>query len=209
MTDENSPNNKDLDKEKWERNFNLFKLEYEQAAERYENVYKAIWQIFQYMAFLSGGILTFASKSDEFSIQAIIFISLTPLVFWFFATYIPMDEYGKNALEHLKKIETKFNEKFQELDVWEISHYKNFRRYSKPPWRVRNIIIVFGVTISVSWIVSMILTLKNSFIDNQILILLIDLVIFAVTIVLAIDNLVSKSKTNHHDQQPNNQTPDK
>ena len=217
MTNQTSSNNENLDKEKWERDFNLFKLEYEQAAQRYENVYRAIWQIFQYMAVLSAGIITFASKSkisdsnesSNFPIQVIVFISLTPLVFWFFATYIPMDEYGKNALEHLKKIETKFNEKFQELDVWEISHYKNFRRYSKPPWRVRNIIIVFGVTISVSWIVSMILTLKNSFIDNQILILLIDLVIFAVTIVLAIDNLVSKSKTNHHDQQPNNQTPDK
>lgn len=32
---------------KW---FELLKLEYEKAADRYENIYKAIWQNFSYMA---------------------------------------------------------------------------------------------------------------------------------------------------------------
>lgn len=48
----------------WEHIFGLFKLEYEQAAERYENIYKAIWQIFSYMGILAAGILTFGSRNS-------------------------------------------------------------------------------------------------------------------------------------------------
>ena len=57
----------------WERIFELFKLEYEQSAERYENIYKAIWQIFSYMGILAAGILTFGSRNcnSSFPIEAI------------------------------------------------------------------------------------------------------------------------------------------
>ncbi|MDJ0597530.1 MAG: hypothetical protein QNJ37_01605 [Crocosphaera sp.] len=212
MNDETSQNNNCPAQEKWERDFNLFKLEYEQAAQRYENIYRAIWQIFQYMAFLSGGILTFASKSETngLDFKIIISIALTPLLFWFLAIYIPMDQYGKNALINLQKIEERIektvNQKFNESCFWQLSHYTNFSGYSKPPWRVRNIIIVFGVTISVTWVFSILLTLRDNSIEYQNLIYFIDIVIFAVTIVLAIDNLLSKSKINHHDQQQNNQS---
>jgi hypothetical protein len=51
MTEATSPDNNSPEQEKWERTFNLFKLEYEQAAQRYENVYKAIWQIFPVYGF--------------------------------------------------------------------------------------------------------------------------------------------------------------
>jgi hypothetical protein len=45
-------------REKW---YDLHKMEYELAAARYENIYRAIWQNFSYMAVLAGGILTFGA----------------------------------------------------------------------------------------------------------------------------------------------------
>lgn len=54
----NSDNEKDLT-----RGFELFKLEYQQAADRFENIYKAIWQIFSYMGVLAAGILTFGARN--------------------------------------------------------------------------------------------------------------------------------------------------
>ncbi len=205
MSDETSQNNNCSNKEEWERTFDLFKLEYEQAAQRYENIYKAIWQIFQYMAFLSGGILTFASKSETngLDLKIIISIALTPLLFWFLAIYIPMDQYGKNALTNLQKIEQRIektvNQKFKESCFWKLSHYKNFSGYSKPPWRVRNIIIVFGITISVAQVFSIILILRDSLIDYTVLGFFIFFSAFVVIIGLVIDNLLNKAKTNHHD----------
>ncbi|ACK69842.1 hypothetical protein PCC7424_1398 [Gloeothece citriformis PCC 7424] len=110
MTSESNPQNND---EQWQPTFNMFKLEYEQAAQRYENIYRAIWQIFQYMAFLAGGILTFASKSNTFSQENIIFFALTPLVFWFLAIYIPMNKNGKNTKKCLTNIEEKIKNNSQ------------------------------------------------------------------------------------------------
>ena len=75
----------------WKRTFDMFKLEYELAAQRYENIYKAIWQNFSYMAVLAAGILTFGSKNGSFRWNEILSIALLPLVFWFLATYIPAE----------------------------------------------------------------------------------------------------------------------
>ena len=94
--------------------FKIYKVEYEKAAERYENIYKAIWQIFSYMALLAGGILTFTSSKNCISLPLIIVISLIPLIFWFLAIYIPMDYYGQSTRKSLSKIEEKIN-KFKYL----------------------------------------------------------------------------------------------
>jgi hypothetical protein len=136
-------------KQDWEHTFGLFKLEYEQTAERYENIYKAIWQIFSYMGILAAGILTFGSRSSSLPIEAIVFIALTPLVFWFLAIYVPMNQYGENAREHLKKIEEEFNKTHKS---WQLTHYASFRK-SKPSWRVVNAVCFFGGTISIVWII--------------------------------------------------------
>ena len=132
MTEETSSNNNSPNKEEWERTFNLFKLEYEQAAQRYENIYKAIWQIFQYMALLSGVILTFSSKSSVFPGKVIIFIALMPLLFWFLAIYLPMDRYGQQARKRLHKIEKEINKKTKKIKknavYWQIKHYQMFSR---------------------------------------------------------------------------------
>jgi hypothetical protein len=71
--------------------FEALKLEYDKAAQRYENVYRAIWQNFYYMAFFAGGIFAFGPNVIPLSLLAA--IGLTPLVFWFWASYLPMDNY--------------------------------------------------------------------------------------------------------------------
>ena len=137
-------------KQDWERIFSLFKLEYEQASERYENIYKAIWQIFSYMGILAAGILTFGSRSSILPVEAIVCIALTPLVFWFLAIYIPMNQYGEDAREHLKDVEEKINNISQ--NNWKIKHYSLFKE-SKPLWRVKNAVYFFGGTIWVVWVI--------------------------------------------------------
>ena len=47
------------DNDHTDQEFEAFKLEYEKAAQRDENVYRAIWQNFHYMAFFAGGIFAF------------------------------------------------------------------------------------------------------------------------------------------------------
>lgn len=145
----------------WKRIFELFKLEYEQAAERYENIYKAIWQIFYYMSILAAGILTFGSRNSSLSIEAIVSISLSPLVFWFLAIYIPMNQYGEDARKHLKDIEEEINKISQ--DSWKINHYSSFKE-SKPLWRVVNAVYFFGGAISIVWISFCIILLTIFFI---------------------------------------------
>lgn len=153
------PTNSESD---WKRTFELFKLEYEQATQRYENIYRDIWQIFQYMALLSAGILTFASKDSRFPTEVIVFIALLPLVFWFSATYLPMDQYGQGVRKRLIILEQRrsyeiFNDAIfcPEIQEWRKPEQK-WRG-----WRVRRAIVFFGVLILSSWIFSGILIFLN------------------------------------------------
>lgn len=85
------------------RALKLYELEYRIAAGRYENIYKAIWQNFSYMAALSAGILAFSSKALPLS--TVVALSCIPLLFWFFATYLPMDHYARQARRRAAEIE--------------------------------------------------------------------------------------------------------
>ncbi|MDF5722810.1 MAG: hypothetical protein PUP91_20505, partial [Rhizonema sp. PD37] len=91
--------------------FEIFKLEYEQAAQRYENIYKALWQIFSYMAALTAAILAFASRNIPLLIVAI--IAPLPLFFWFFAIFLPMDGYGQQIRKRLSDIENHLNQELR------------------------------------------------------------------------------------------------
>lgn len=153
-------------KQDWERIFGLFKLEYEQAAERFENIYKAIWQIFSYMGILAAGILTFGSRNSSLPIEAIVCIALTPLGFWFLAIYIPMNHYGTKTSTHLKEIEENFNKISKDFcnPSWKLKHYSNFATRKtdseeKVPWRVKQAIYTFGVIILIAWIIFLFYTI--------------------------------------------------
>ena len=91
-------NNEDVD-----RVFKIYELEYKASAERYENIYRAIWQNFSYMAALSAGILAFGSKSLGLSV--VLILACIPLLFWFDATYLPMDHYARGARRRAAELE--------------------------------------------------------------------------------------------------------
>ncbi len=55
------------------------------------------------MAALSAGILAFGSKSLPLSV--VLSLAGLPLLFWFFATYLPMDHYARMARKWAAEVE--------------------------------------------------------------------------------------------------------
>jgi len=103
-----------------QQKFELYKLEYERAAIRYENIYSAMWQIFQYLAAITGALLAFGG--DRLEQHWLVVIACVPLTFWFFATYRPLDRYGNNVLEKLKNLEMSLNHEYGTR----LSHFNDF-----------------------------------------------------------------------------------
>src|SRR5215213_7390555 len=89
----------------------LYKLEYEKAAERYENIYGATWTNFSYMAAVAAGILSFGSSAFQTKEVAVL-LACVPLFFWYLATFLPLNKYGDLVSKRLKGIEIVVNEKY-------------------------------------------------------------------------------------------------
>ena len=85
----------------------LLKLEYQLVAQRYENVYKAVWQIFQYIVALSTAILVFGSANFHLFLATV--GAILPLLFWYFTTFVPMNRYGDETEVRLQNIEAILN----------------------------------------------------------------------------------------------------
>jgi len=132
-----------------QRNLDVLKLEYTTGAERYENIYKAIWQNFSYMSVVSAGILTFGQKS--LSSPVLVFLAVTPVFFWYFATFLPMDNYGQEVRTTLRRVEKFIN---ATVDGDLLSHFTNFADY-RFHWRVRDPVRAFGTTLCYLWIASL------------------------------------------------------
>jgi hypothetical protein len=98
----------------------LYKLEYERCAIRYEDIYKAAWTNFSYLSVVAGAVLTFGSTYLNTNLAA--FIACFPLLFWYWATFLPLDRYGDDTLERLKEIERILNEKYKT----QLAHYTGF-----------------------------------------------------------------------------------
>lgn len=97
------------------------KLEYERASIRYNNIYEAMWQIFSYMTAIAAAILTFGG--DRLQLNFLLVVACLPLLFWFWATYLPLDAYGRNCLNTLKQIETDINRDWPGANLF---HYRDF-----------------------------------------------------------------------------------
>ena len=88
----------------------LYKLEYEKGAERYDNIYRSIWTIFSYLTAVTAGIL--ALGYEKFERHVLVCIAESPLIFWFWTTYLPLDRYGNEVLNRLAQIERLLNYNF-------------------------------------------------------------------------------------------------
>jgi hypothetical protein len=149
---------KESDPDVISRHLELVKLEYEHSAERYENIYKAIWQQFQYIA-LSAGAIGALSKGD-WPVSARVFVTLTPLIFWVSVSFLPMDFYGNALRGRLKKIEATLSTfglaSMQGLEpkYYGILSLQHFRRYHKTryKWRVAEGVRVWFVVIFAIWV---------------------------------------------------------
>ncbi|HEX5709039.1 MAG TPA: hypothetical protein VFX96_17185 [Pyrinomonadaceae bacterium] len=117
---------KEKGKTNTETAIDLLKTEYAQAAERYENIYKAIWTNFSYLSVIAGGILTFGNNAiGDTSFTAL--LACVPLLFWYAATFVPLNRYGKNTEERLAHIESIAKEKHGVS----LSHFSGFHKLRK------------------------------------------------------------------------------
>lgn len=115
----------------------LYKLEYERGAVRYEDIYKSVWTNFSYMAIVAGGILTFGSNFFREHPNWLALLACLPLFFWYMATFIPLNYYGDEARRRLGRIEETVNQEYGT----ELSHYRNYAsgaanraaRFTGPP----------------------------------------------------------------------------
>jgi hypothetical protein len=131
----------------------LLTLEYKHAAERYENLYKAIWQNFSYMAVLAAALLTFGG--GKLYLPFLLFVALLPFLFWFVATFLPMDMYGERTRTRLSEIEQQLNNVyFSRPGDPQLSHFLDFAKQRKPfqirpPWSVKHIVYALGLAVTI------------------------------------------------------------
>ncbi|HZS57707.1 MAG TPA: hypothetical protein VFA43_00455 [Gemmatimonadaceae bacterium] len=138
--------------------FDLVKLEYEKAADRYENIYKAIWQNFSYSAVIGAAILTFGAS--QLRLDLVGALGLSPLLFWLVATYFPMNHYGEQTRRRLRGIERDINDLFfiskkpgggVSRDGVRFQHFTNFGS-ARPPWRVVYVMSFTGLLAGAFWL---------------------------------------------------------
>lgn len=151
-TDPQAQTERELKKPEFQ--FEIFKLEYEQAAQRYENIYKAIWQIFSYMSALAAAIVAFGA--NNLPLSTVVYITPLPLLFWLVAIYIPMDFYGQQSRQRLANIEKDINEGFLNYSQKKLKHFSDFqaqRKFNplKLQWRVRHAILFFALVAAIVW----------------------------------------------------------
>jgi len=120
-----------------------YKLEYQLAAARYENIYKALWQIFSYLSVVTGAILTFGG--DRFQPNFLWVLAAFPLFFWYLSTYLPLNRYGDSCLARLADIEVRINA----LASSNLDHYRSFKNTPSKGFHARYAIHSLGVVLAV------------------------------------------------------------
>ncbi len=96
----------------------LYKLEYEKGAERYQDIYKSVWANFNYLVLLSGGILAFSSNFKVLPAWLTPVLAVLPLLYWYVAVFKPGNRYGDQVVERLSLVEKILNIKYgHELGV--------------------------------------------------------------------------------------------
>src|SRR5882762_11479383 len=125
-----------------------YKLEYQLAAGRYENIYKAIWQIFSYLAAVTGVLVTFGSAYLQTNF--LLALASFPLFFWYLSTFLPMNRYGDFCLKRLAAVEADING----LSGSNIQHYKDFQDKRSKGFRVRGTVHILGLVLGLVFVVN-------------------------------------------------------
>jgi hypothetical protein len=107
----------------------IYKMEYEKAVERYNNLYNAAWTNFSYMALVAGGLLTFGGARFVTPLTA--FLACLPLLFWWVATFEPLNRYGDKVEKELGDVEKALNalcisDDFPKDAQKGLTHFQNF-----------------------------------------------------------------------------------
>ncbi len=90
----------------------LYKLEYEKGAERYQEIYKSVWANFNYLVLLAGGILAFSSNFNVLPKWMTPILAVLPLLYWYVAVFMPGNRYGDQVVKRLSRVEKILNEKY-------------------------------------------------------------------------------------------------
>jgi hypothetical protein len=183
-----SDNREDCDKEA----IDIYKMEYERCAQRYNDLYNAAWTNFSYMALVAGGILSFGGA--RFVTPFTAFLACLPLLFWWLATFEPLNRYGDHVETQILKIEKALNAlSISKLkDVADearkgLTHFEDFakRGGAEKPSRIEYLLILFVF-------VGLLLVALNTFLNIYVRSVWITLL--AVLMVIALIELIVKKR---------------
>jgi hypothetical protein len=147
----------------------LLTLEYQKGAERYENIYKAIWLNFSYAVAVGAAIVTFGAT--KLRIDLLQFVALCPIIFWFVATFIPMNHYGELTRGRLRDIENDLNSVFFrdssgnpiKYSSGRLLGFQHFARFgdARAAWRVGDVVHITGALIGLYWLWTLAAVMTN------------------------------------------------
>lgn len=126
-----------------------YELEYQQTQEHYRDGYRAVWTNFSYITIAIAGILalgsraplastTTATQSAGLSLAWLIVFSSGLWLFWWAATFRPLDDYGEERAKVLEGIEAKMNDLLGEVVLTHWTKLNKFRTERR--WRVKNVV---------------------------------------------------------------------
>lgn len=105
---------------------------YKVCAERHENITKSVWVQFNYLAIGVGALVAFAR--ERFLAEVLILLVSLPLLFWFFGTFEPLNQYADQTVAALAEAEVMLNDsaKHQGAAEYPFTHYKRFQHPQRP-----------------------------------------------------------------------------
>jgi hypothetical protein len=145
----------------------IYKMEYEKAAQRYNDLYDSAWTNFSYMALVAGGLLTFGGARFVTPLTAL--LACLPLLFWWIATFEPLNRYGDMVQKELGEIEKALNalcisKDFPKEAQKGLTHFQNFASREQDRSKTR-IITKHAFTLAI--FLPLLLFSMNTFLKND------------------------------------------
>jgi hypothetical protein len=109
-----------------DRKLEALKLAYERATIRYEDIHKAVWQNFSYLAVVAGAVLTLGEKAIGVTPASL--LACVPLLVWFWAVFLPLNRYG----DHVERVVRKIEFDLSSYCGAEVALYRSFRLRARP-----------------------------------------------------------------------------